>query len=279
MGLLDNILAFPQELRNDSANYPHITFTIQDNQRTDSSISLYMPPGLSIGDSMSYNTIDLGIIGQGAIQQGMDRSWYLEQYNKGMRQATKMMTNELKEAANDIGGSMDATLQAGSAIGMAALSQKLPGGITASAKDVISLGQRKVFNPNSNTQFQNANIRTFSFQFKLMAESRKDAQQIKTIVNKFRKFMYPERVKDQSILLSYPATFKLEFFDGSSYKPSKNLPKVLDSFLVSMETVYNASGNMFFDDGMPAEVDVTLNFQEVRAMTRNDVQETDNAIL
>lgn len=271
---MQSILAFPQELRDDTADFPHITFVIQDRGSFEGAISLYMPPGISISDAMSYSSIDLGVLGSRALK-AMDSSDAQSIADK-FQQINGSMLSLAKQRAADFGfGGLkeagETTLGMASQAGAAALARKLPGGAAASAGDIIQLQQKKIFSPNSNTKFDSPEIRSFSVAFKLMAESRTDSRTIKSIVRQFRKYMYPDRVEgSDEALLSYPATFKIEFYDGAKDTPSPNLPKLIDCYLTSMETTYNESGNMFFEDGMPAEVSVSLSFQEVRALTRRD---------
>ena len=54
------------------------------------------------------------------------------------------------------------------------------------------------------------------------------------------------------------------------------MPRIIDTYLTSMGANYNATGNAFHEnDGVlgaaPTEIDLTMTFQEVRAITRDDL--------
>ena len=46
------------------------------------------------------------------------------------------------------------------------------------------------------------------------------------------------------------------------------MPRIMESYLVSLSTVYNASSNMYHADGSPSEVDISMTFQETELVTR-----------
>jgi hypothetical protein len=56
------------------------------------------------------------------------------------------------------------------------------------------------------------------------------------------------------------------------------MPQIMESYLASMNTVYNASSNMYHADGSPSEIDVTLTFTETKALTREVLYPNGNAI-
>ena len=150
-----------------------------------------------------------------------------------------------------------ANLKAGAALDAAGLGALTP----AAQKQAIEQGI--ALNPNTAVQFDTVNLRTFEFTFKMVAESSEEAQQIFRIENLFRKALYPTR---QGALLKYPPTFKIQFLHGDQINPY--MPRIMESYLVGLNTVYNASSNMYHADGSPSEVDVTLSFQETELITR-----------
>ena len=92
------------------------------------------------------------------------------------------------------------------------------------------------------------------------------------IENAFRKYMYPKERGTGS--LEYPPTFRIEFMSGG--KPNKYMPRIIDTYLTGMGANYNATGNAFHEnDGVlgaaPTEIDLSMTFQEVRAITRDDL--------
>ena len=79
--------------------------------------------------------------------------------------------------------------------------------------------------------------------------------------------MYPE---GNELILKYPPTFTIKFFNGSG-KENKFIPAIFESYLTGMSAVYNGSTNIFHSDGSPLESDVQLTFQEIKALTREEI--------
>jgi len=150
-----------------------------------------------------------------------------------------------------------ANLKAGAALDMAGLGALSP----AAQKQAIQQGI--AINPNTAVQFDTVNLRTFDFSFKMVAESSREAHQIFLIENLFRKALYPTR---QGALLKYPPTFKIQFLHGDQV--NAYMPRIMESYLVGMNTVYNAGSNMYHADGSPSEVDISMTFQETELITR-----------
>ena len=134
--------------------------------------------------------------------------------------------------------------------------------------DTIDFSQRQVVAPNTNTTFQNSNIRSYAFTFKLVARTKKEAESIKFIVEALRRNMYPE---GKDVILSYPPVWNIKFIDSDDNE-SKYLPRIWETYLTSLTTTFNASTNIFHEDGSPVETDVSLAFQETRALTADDIR-------
>ena len=50
------------------------------------------------------------------------------------------------------------------------------------------------------------------------------------------------------------------------------MPRIHKCFLNSVETNYNPSTNIYFDNGAPVEIDMSVTYQETRALTRDDIE-------
>ena len=53
------------------------------------------------------------------------------------------------------------------------------------------------------------------------------------------------------------------------------MPKIFTCHLTSLATTYNATSNIFHADGAPLETDMALSFQEIKALTRQDLYNED----
>ena len=128
-------------------------------------------------------------------------------------------------------------------------------------------------NPYTNNAFQGSNMRTFEFNFKLIAESMDEAKEARNIENTFRKFLYPRKHPGSPMVLVYPPYWEITFWKTVDEELVQNeyLPLIMLCNLETMNTTYNASGNAFHEDGSPTEVDMSLSFKESITLTREDL--------
>lgn len=224
------IYVFPETIREKAeSGYPFVSFSfIKRNLPNNPQVYLYLPPGFSVPDGAAYGNVDLGIIGA---------------------KADLSNDNTKGALANEAGGKF----------------LKMLGADAVFTKRQIDAGM--ALNPNTVLAFDNVTVRSFNFQFKLVAESDKEANQILIIENLFRAALYPE-VKD-NLYLEYPPTFKIQFYHGE--QENTFMPQIQECFLANITTTYNASSNMFHADGAPSEIDMSLTFTETKANTRNDL--------
>ena len=245
------ILAFPDTLR--AQPLPFVLLTAQ-GKTSSPAISLPIPPGLTIGDGMSYSSINLGIIGTIMAET--------------MTQMGKQ-TSLAGVVGAGVGGMVGSVINKAGQLNAAATASILARKFGfETVADTVDFSQKQVIAPNTNTTFQNSNIRSYSFAFKLVSRSKKEAETIKRIVDSLRENMYPE---GKDVVLSYPPIWNISFYDKDA-AVNPYLPKIFDSYLTGMTATFNASTNIFHEDGSPVETDVSLSFQETRALTKMDIQ-------
>lgn len=245
-------LIFPESLR--SKPVPFVSF-IARGKGSASPIYLPIPPGVSFGDNMSYSTLDLGIIGTIA--------------NETINQVASQNTISGAIGAG-VGGLVGSVVNKAKKLNAAAAASIIARNIPAASgiADVIDFSTKQVIAPNTNTSFQNSGIRQFSFTFKLVSKTKKEAKTVDDIVNTFRRGMYP---KGNDVVLAYPATWEIKFrnADGSQ---NEFMSKIYSCYLTSLNVVFNGSTNLFHEDGSPVETDVSVSFQETKALTQDDIE-------
>lgn len=246
------ILSFPDSLRKNPL--PFVLFKAAGKSQSPA-ISLPIPPGLSVGDGMSYSSMNLGIIGT-----------IMAETMTQMGKQTSVSGVIGAGVGGMVGSVINKAGQLNAAAAASILSRKF--GFETVA-DTVDFSQRQVIAPNTNTTFQNSNIRSYAFSFKLVSRSKKEAEAIKNIVSTFREYMYPE---GKDVVLSYPPIWSISFYDRDGVV-NPYLPKIFDSYLTGMTATFNASTNIFHEDGSPVETDVSLTFQETRALTKKDIQD------
>ena len=237
-----SILTFPLNLR-ENQEKEYIRFSIVDRKALDErkSIYLFTPQGISVPDAASYNQVDLGILGAGtdAISNMLSSEEGVGGSGLGI--------------ADIISGATTAAIgKYGGAAGQAGL---MKAGLTS--------------NPYATVAFQGTTLRSFSFTFKMVPESEQEMEEARQIENTFRKFLYPKQHPASKLMLVYPPYWKIQFMNGE--KENKFLPMIHLSYLTSMTGTYNSSGNAFHPDGGPTEIDISLTFQESKALTREDL--------
>ena len=110
--------------------------------------------------------------------------------------------------------------------------------------------------------------RSHSFEFSLKPESENDSTEIENIVKFFKENSAPEQVKVSQLARIYkvPNVFEITF------DPNAGLHKIKPSALESIEVKYGGEKyNIFKDDQMPVQVDISLNFKELEILNKEDV--------
>jgi hypothetical protein len=222
------------------------------------SIELYLPAGLAFRDNVTYENFDLGATGA-MMEGGMG---FAESMTKGVGSFVSGLTGGSGADVAKLAGIQLAS-KFGTFAAEAQAVQKLAGGVT--------------LNPNSRVLFKQPNIREFAFAFKFVARSQREANEVKNIIKFLRTELYPANIsvtigdQEQSLGYRFPNKFRIEFeYDG---EPLPGLMKIQDCYLRDVSTTYNASAMSMHSDGHFLEVDMTLNFQETRALTREKIEE------
>jgi len=229
---MTKLYVYPETLRSKADSFkgfPHVSFEMVQRASENVKVHLYVPQGFSVPDSASYGTLDLGTLGSA------DKD-----------------TEVTEEQADDL-----ALLKAGKFAELAGL-----GGLTPIAQKQ-AVEQGIALNPNTRVQFETVQLRSFSFEFKMVSQSSEEAKQIFLIENLFRKALYPTKM---GAILKYPPTFNIQFLHGD--QQSTFMPIIKECYLINLSTTYNAGSNMYHADGAPSEVDISMTFQETELITR-----------
>ena len=224
-----------------------------------------VPPGVTFSDSANYSELSLGPLG-GALADEIQQA-----YNRG--------------EGNSFGRAFAAGVAGtGGVIGRirnmkASEVATITRGVNPYA-DQLKLVTRSVKNPNTNTVFTGHGVRTFSFSFKMIAKSKDEAELIRQIHERFRHYSYAELVNEATgFMLAFPPLWLIRFYTpdkNGGFKETPHIPRIFSTYLTGVTTSINPDSITFFHDGAPTEVDVSLNFQETRALTRKDIADMEN---
>lgn len=118
--------------------------------------------------------------------------------------------------------------------------------------------------------FRGVEYRTFQFQYKFVAKSTEDSQNIEQITRTFRKHMLPDL--SNALFYTIPDIFEIEYRILDSSGGQKTLHQFKPSALTSCEISYGADGSFgIFHDGSPTNVQMNLTFLELYQVLKTDV--------
>ena len=224
-------------------------------------IELYLPQQLQVADGIAYDTnFSMGALGRGtqsALEQG-------DGLANSVLQSFNNIASTYKEAFTAKGARSNAAR-----LGIG----QLAGLVGSQVQGAVRSGTLVTTNPNTQSLFQNVNLREFSFQLKMIPSSSEETQAIKDIIKAFRTNMYPESFDIAGVPAGFifPNIFEIEIYYGTTKKTLAT--KILPSYLRSFNTTYNSSGMGFLKGGDFSEVDITMSFVESRTLNRARIQE------
>ncbi len=222
-------------------------------------IRIYMPQSLVVNDDISYNQENLGtrgLVASAAMNNGSGIIGAIgNAVAEGLESVFNLATGQItRDTAN---------------VAAARISQKIPSaGLRAAASTALQTG----VNPGTRMIFDRPNIRQFTFQFRFIATSAAEASQVESIIKSFRTEMYPEAI---NIAEGIPAGYRFPNLFEISFKflnSNAKFPKIQLAYLRSCQVNYNGSQMSFHADGQPTEIDMTLVFQEYRALAKQDIE-------
>jgi len=251
-------MKFPIDL--EDKGRPMIRFTCIPSSGDEGNRSVYFPcpQGVSYSDGGSYTTIDIGIIGTLAKIAATEGS----------------LTDKAKKA----GDIAMKEAQAAGGIGASILVAKALGADNIAT--AVEFANKQVKNPRTNTAFSGNTLRNFQFDFKMIGKSKQEVQEIDAIQRVFREKVYASKLGGvSSFMLKYPPKWIIEFLEPKGGKELTYMPKIYSCYLTAANTVINASSNTFRDEDMsPYEIDVSLQFQETKILTREEIVDLEKGV-
>jgi len=226
-------------------------------------VVLYLPPSISIQDAVTYENLNLGFIG-GGVEAGV----------KGGGSVVGSAVNAAGAGISSFISAMGAGKALDGPMARLALTQAASQGGDQIGGAVRGL-TRTAVNPNARTLFREVPIRSIPFSFRMVATSKREAEEIKKIVKFFRTEMYPEEIKTQlagtelSVGYKFPNPFKIKM----QYDKKTVATQFLDCYLQSFSATYNQNGPVMHSDGNFVEVDISMTFIETRALSRSKIEE------
>lgn len=228
-------------------------------KRTKDTIALYMPDTLAFDYQQSYSDVSvasgLGLAGAG-LQAGASLM------NAGKKGGDAIQKNMAPFVAEAVSG-------AGSKFG-------LDKNVLFTALSAATGGALAV-NPQLELIYQSPSFRNFRFQFMFYPRSKKEAEQVLSIIDMFTFHQAPEVLTSSfGRYLVPPSEFDIKFYYNGQENP--NIPKVSTCVLTGVSIDYAPNGFASYETllnsperggtGMPVAIRMDLSFKETEIITK-----------
>tara|TARA_R100000951_G_scaffold84186_1_gene71927 strand:- start:4472 stop:5308 length:837 start_codon:yes stop_codon:yes gene_type:complete len=242
--------------------------------------NLYFPEAVNFSDGLVYDNASLGIAGELARRASGGYSTAatgaLDAVNQDIGKKVAGLAEQAGEAATSVMDTVGSTqnlknlFTGNNPVANAMFSMGVQGMPGAGAiGSGVAAGTAVTANPHKRSVFRDVAVRTFSFSFLMSPQSQQESQSIENIIDFFRENAYPETILE-GYGYKFPSKFFITFFyDG---RKMSQAPKLLPCYLTSVNTVLNPRSSSFFEDGKANEVQLTMSFQEERALNKDDIK-------
>lgn len=227
------------------------------NEFVGQTVAMYMPINFQIGDSMSYDTVETGIIGaltEGVSEGGVDNL---------IQTVTNPDGNDLTAVAQSVAPGVAGAAVAGLARfrGIGGLLGLAGGaGAASSVTNELRKSSQVAINPRQFILFKSPNMRSFNLNFRFIPESSKESDDVQNIIDFFRTGMYPE-LTGSGITYVFPNSFQI------SFENIGGIPRIPETVLTSANTTFNPNSMSYFKQNKrPVEINLDLTFQELQPM-------------
>lgn len=154
-------------------------------------------------------------------------------------------------------------------------------GQAASLNNVLSRTDGAILNPNLELLFQGPQLRPFTFQFKMTARYRQEAEDIKKIIKYFKYFM-AVRKEQNNLFLRAPYVFTIEYMHkNQNLHPGINIispdNQTKACALTNCSVDYTPLGTyMTYEEGTMVAYTLSLQFQEITPIYDTDYKDYEN---
>ena len=149
----------------------------------------------------------------------------------------------------------------------------------AGVKGLLARTQGIIQNPNLELLFQKPTLRPFSFQFKLSARFKEEADEIVKIIRFFKQNMSPQKGggsggTSANLFLKAPNTFQIHYMQlGRQEHPFIGRPK--ECAMTSFEVDYTPDGNYStLKDGFMTSYTISMSFKELEPVFYDDYDDS-----
>jgi len=148
-------------------------------------------------------------------------------------------------------------------------------GANVSLNDLTARTDGVILNPNLELLFKGVDLRDFTFSFELTPRSRAESQEIKSIINTFKRRMAPKTSisnasgGSKGIFIQSPDVFNIEFRRGGAKHPF--LFSMKTCALTNIQVDYAGTGAYTtYEDSTPVKMRMSLSFRELNPIYAED---------
>ena len=213
----------------------------RQQKRLKTAIALHIPNQLTVRYGMNWGEEDTAAFAMGAA---------------GADAIAKYLSGSLKN--------VDQLAGPAKSIAAAIALDKLPGGAAISAASGL------VSNPRKEQIFKSVDFRTFQFMYEFYPRSPEEAKYVQNIIKEFKLHMHPEYKDTGEFLYVYPSEFDIYYYQDND--ENMYLHRHTSCVLTEMTVNYSPQGQFTtFADGMPTQINISLNFKELALLTKDKI--------
>lgn len=199
----------------------------------------------------------------------------------GTAAATTIRTLSGNADISSIGSNVGDTIKKAAFSAITGLTNKFAGGGTVGRDQALALVTDQIANPNTEVLFNGSNLRTFTLNFKMVADSEDESEEILKICNTFKSASMPSfgGASDLGIsagsgqFLTIPNVVNVSFMSGNSL--NKYLPQFKTCAITSVSVNYTADGTYAaYENGAPVAVELSLSFTELKPLFASEIDIT-----
>ena len=225
-------------------------------KRMPASISLYMPPSVSVTYNVKYADQEIGTLA------GMGSAAIAAFQNESGDNTAK-----LKAAG--------AAMKGGAKEGLTNFINTTLDTLAPGARALQQIESGKVITPRMEMMFEGVGRRNFSFTFAFIPKSAEEARSIEKIIKTFKENMMPEYVGDSRREMKIPNTFDITYMHQNT--ENKYMNKISSCFLRNMNVTYGGDRFTAYSptDGSPPpqKSTIQLDFVEIETLSKDMVKE------
>lgn len=222
-------------------------------------IALYMVPGFSHTDQMTYEDRASGIGGSMMMNGKFPGSEGIKDILKGA-----IGSSGAKTASVALGATLGSML--GGNTGLATVAGGMAGNVIGGGLDELTKETQSVLRENPFITFKSVGLREWQLNWLFTPQSKQESDVVKEIIKTFRTAMYPSK-DDGGYTLSFPDVFDIRFKNA-------DLPKMPEVAVTNCSVTYNKNSNVFFtSSNAPTEIQMSLSLKELMPIYQHHIKE------